>query len=154
MANIVELQENGVSQFLKTHAAAVTGLKEAIVEIVYPVGSFYVSNVLTDPAEILGAGVWERVKGRSLFGVDESDNAFSTSGLTGGTKTEKLTIEQIPPHTHSYTSNNINNFVKVEASSTYGQTNDSTRTSGSTGGGQAHNNMHPYYTVYMWHRTA
>lgn len=154
MANIVELQENGVSQYLKTHAKAVDGLKEAIVDIVYPVGSFYMSEVSIDPSEILGIGVWQRVKGKFLLGVDEGDSDISKSGLVGGEKNHALTAEENGPHTHSYTSTANNNYVRVEPSTTYGTRATATASTGSSGDGKPHNNMPPYYTAFIWRRTA
>lgn len=50
----------------------------------YPVGSIYISEDVTSPASIYG-GEWERVsQGQTLFGVDEGDTKFESSGLTGG----------------------------------------------------------------------
>ena len=160
MANIVELQENGVSQYLKTHAKAVDGLKEAIVEIVYPVGSFYMSEVSTDPSEILGIGVWQRVKGKFLLGVDEGDSDISKSGLTGGEKTHTLTVEEIPSHSHPISRYNPSG-TGFDATQTKlaAAPNNGTGVAGGVdtnpvGGNIAHNNLQPFMTVYMWKRTA
>ena len=160
MANIVELQENGVAQYLKTHAKAVDGLKEAIVEIVYPVGSFYMSEVSTDPSEILGIGVWQRVKGKFLLGVDEGDSDISKYGLTGGEKTHTLTVEEIPSHTHAISRYNPSGTgfdatqTKLAAAPNNGSGVPGGVNTNPAGGGQAHNNMPPYYTAFIWRRTA
>lgn len=40
--------------------------------------------------------------GRTVVGQDESDSDFKTLGQKGGEKTVKLTIDQIPAHTHTF----------------------------------------------------
>lgn len=126
---------------------------KALRDIFYPVGSIFQSTDGTDPSTFIG-GTWERFgNGRVLVGVDEADSDFSTVNKTGGAKTHTLTIEEMPSHTHTFSGADSYNYVKVEASSTNGL-KASAKTTGSTGGNQAHNNMQPYITVYMWKRTA
>lgn len=49
------------------------------VDLLYPVGSIYLSIKSKNPGQIFG-GVWERIaKGRTLVGVDENDTDFSSS---------------------------------------------------------------------------
>lgn len=98
---IIKTPKNG-----KLLDSADTGLKALIADLVYPVGSYYMSNVATDPKEVFGVGVWEQVKGKVIVGVDEDDTDFSSAGLTGGEKTHKLTIEEMPSHTHIQNSHN------------------------------------------------
>ena len=97
----IKTPENG-----KLLDSADTGLKALIADMVYPVGSYYMSNISTNPAEILGMGVWEQVKGKVIVGVDEDDTDFASAGLTGGEKTHKLTIAEMPSHTHIQNSHN------------------------------------------------
>lgn len=63
--------------------------------IAYPVGSYYCSSVSTDPHELFG-GTWEQVKGRFIFACDSTHAA----GSTGGEETHKLTIAEMPRHSH------------------------------------------------------
>lgn len=118
--------------------------------LVYPVGSVYISVSETSPATLFG-GTWESIEGRFLLGADETYSA----GETGGEAEVTLETKNIPAHTHSYAG-----YPTYDASSdtkvVLGNTGwgDYTRTSGSTGGGQPHNNMPPYLAVYMWKRTA
>lgn len=86
--------------------SADTGLKALIADLVYPVGAYYMSNVATDPKDLFGVGTWQQVKGKVLVGVDEDDTDFASAGLTGGEKTHKLTIAEMPSHTHIQNSHN------------------------------------------------
>ncbi len=119
----------------------------------YPVGSIYLSVNNINPSQFFG-GTWVAfATGRTLVGVDTTQTEFNTVEKTGGEKTHKLTINEMPAHTHKVGSNNLcvasgNNERKPQPVDG-GQDNTT-----STGGGQAHNNLQPYITVYMWKRTA
>ena len=121
----------------------------------YPVGSIYMSVNSTSPNSLFG-GTWERfANGRCLVGVNESDTVFSSAQKTGGEKAHTLTINEMPSHTHAY------RFARDDAKGSnyaYPRSNfaDSQKqgTTNATGGGEAHNNLQPYITVYMWRRTA
>lgn len=126
---------------------------------IYPVGSIYITVNATNPSVLFG-GTWEQLKGKFLVGVDSSDADFETSGKTGGEKTHILKIDEMPSHNHllygspSDSVDWIDGIQRVKydvnkktASNTYtiGPVLD-------TGGSQAHNNLPPYMTVYMWKR--
>lgn len=54
----------------------------------WPVGSVFVSAVATNPADLLGFGVWAAFgAGRVLVGQDAGQAEFDTLGETGGAKT-------------------------------------------------------------------
>ena len=107
-------------------------------------------------------GTWEQLKGKFLVGVDSSDTDFETSGKTGGEKTHTLTVDEMPSHNHllygsPYGSANwVEEGVqrvkydvdKKTASNTY----TLAQPVWNTGDSQAHNNLPPYMTVYMWKR--
>ena len=127
---------------------------------IYPVGSIYITANATNPSVLFG-GTWEQLKGKFLVGVDSSDTDFETSGKTGGEKTHILKIDEMPSHNHTLYGSPYGSADWVEggiqrvkydvnhktASNTYpiGPAFD-------TGGSQAHNNLPPYITVYMWKR--
>lgn len=71
-----------------------------LLNVIYPVGSIYMSTVNTDPSLLFG-GTWEVWgSGRVPVGVNTSETEFNTVEKTGGAKTHTLTAAQIPSHTH------------------------------------------------------
>lgn len=129
----------------------------ATKQTLYPVGSIYVNAAnSTNPASLLGFGTWTAFgAGRVMVGLDSGQTEFDTAEETGGAKTHTLTTNEMPAHTHDVT------FGGADAAGTSGVTlarldagNNQTKTSTSTGGGAAHNNLQPYIVVYMWKRTA
>lgn len=122
---------------------------------IYPVGSIYFSTTQTNPGSIFG-GTWVAWgSGRVPVGVDITQTEFNTVNKTGGAKTHTLTIAEMPAHTHQYR----HYFGKINADDgPYGSLPTGVTDPGgptkSTGGGQAHNNLQPYITCYMWRRTA
>ena len=130
------------------------GLRLHMLETIYPVGSIYINaGVATNPGTLLGFGTWTAFgTGRTIVGVDSSDTDFDTVRETGGAKTHQLTISELPAHTHNVTmstSDSDNDFLSEGNNSGL-----SSFTTSSTGGDQAHNNLQPYITAYMWRRTA
>lgn len=131
-----------------------------IFNLIYPVGSIYMSVSSTDPSTLFG-GIWERWgNGRVPVGINTGDGDFNTVEKTGGSKTHTLTINEMPAHTHE---------VKYGTSSSVGLNADTsgegyklTYTLGgkqalnaiSTGGNQAHSILQPYITCYMWKRVS
>lgn len=136
--------------FVKT---AIDAIPTPDLSSLYPVGSIYINaSVSTNPATLIGFGTWQAfAAGRVMVGLDSGQTEFDTLGETGGAKTHTLTVDEMPAHTHSVPNSGSQNN-SFDSGTTVG--NDVTGTSGSTGGGSAHNNLQPYIVVYMWKRTA
>ena len=140
---------------------------------VYPVGSIFMSTTLATADAVktaLGGGTWEAWgAGRFVAGIGEVDaNNDDWCGHTsagdwtanpnskGGETYHTLTVDEMPSHRH-ITGQTWKDW-KLSGSGngpagTYANYGSDTW-SLYTGGGQAHNNMPPYITVYMWKRTA
>ena len=123
-----------------------------LFDLIYPIGAIYQSTSSISPATLFG-GTWEQIKDRFLY------NASSDSTKTGGSSTATLSIENIPPHTHSYNvggSSSAGRSGKTYSMMNmwigYGQTTGST--GGKNGKTQSFSIMPPYYKVYCWRRTA
>lgn len=181
MADIVQLEEKGNLLYPKTHVNAVDGLDRMVVkksgnetitgvknfkdglqingvsvlDVFYPIGSIFQSMKATDPSKIMG-GTWERIKGKVLVGVDEADADFA-AGKTGGDKTHKLTIDEMPNHSHSL---GIHRGGNPTVSQMLGKNGylwgeiSTGKNSSFVGGGKPHNNLPPYVSIYIWLRTA
>ena len=85
-------------------STAATGWKFAsILDLVYPVGSIYMSVDPRNPHEFIG-GTWEAWgQGRVPVGVDEKQDEFKDPGKEGGEKTHTLDVSEMPWHNHEGT---------------------------------------------------
>ena len=132
---------------------------KSLLDMVYPVGSIYLSVSGTDPQTLFG-GTWARLEDVFLLAA----GAKHAAGSTGGEESHILTEVEIAPHKHAMAYS-----PDASASSTgfaYGiAAGSATNEAGgrgyasnlgtfSAGGGQPHNNMPPYLAVYTWKRTA
>ena len=134
-----------------------------ICDIIYPVGSIYISGNPSDPAGLFG-GTWERIaQGRTLIGEGSGTDSRSETKTfnkdeTGGEYNHLLTVNEIPPHKHRLGRRNDSILGRTDSGSLWYidlGTTDIWVDSGSienTGGGQVHNNLPPYLTVYIWKR--
>ena len=81
--------------------------KTSILNLVYPVGSIYMSANNVSPQTFLG-GTWVSWgAGRVPVGVSSSDTDFNTAEKTGGEKTHRLSVDEMPWHDHSGTNSTV-----------------------------------------------
>lgn len=127
-----------------------------LIDLIYPVGSIYMSINNVSPQTFFG-GTWERIVDRFLLGAG---NTY-TAGGTGGSATHTLTVNEMPNHYHTMqvaTSSTTASDAGWRASGVRAyssqQTNSASDNIKDVGGNAAHNNMPPYLAVYMWKRTA
>lgn len=140
---------------LLTNPTYLDALWQLMQQRTYPVGEIFVTRQSGNPSSILGFGTWERYgEGRVLVGYDEADASFNSVDKTGGSKTHVLTVAEMPPHNHTLKLGAGNTTAAVFNGSNGNVTTDDTTSIQNTGGGQAHNNLQPYITVFMWQRTA
>ena len=123
----------------------------------HPIGSLFETTVATNPRTLYG-GTWAAWGGgRTPVGVNTADTDFSTVEKTGGEKTHVLTVEEMPSHNHELIMRNgsvTNSYYGDPQGGTGGDaTYQMNAYIGHTGGGQAHNNLPPYITCYIWKRT-
>lgn len=153
---------------------------QLMTTVPYPIGAIYLSVDSTNPSKLFG-GTWKQIaQGRTLVGVDTSQTEFNTVKKTGGEKTHTLTISEMASHTHGsksltgshysydYVGSRANGIISEAVANENGtgfgtgsnQTPwkqfsiNATHEHNSVGGNQSHNNLQPYYTCYIWLRTA
>ena len=155
--NLKEMENNAESGINELKTNVQTAFTD-LLKLVFPIGSTYITQTNTNPSKILGFGTWERLKGKVCLGLDEDDANMNAIGKTGGEKTHKLTISEMPSHRHAINTNvnctgfgSNNSLVRGSGGTTEWKDNESYIKS--TGDGAAHNNMQPYQVVgYMWIR--
>ena len=141
-------------------------IKKELVDIIYPIGSIYMSVSSTSPATLFG-GTWVRWgNGRVPVGVDASQTEFNTVEKTGGSK-------YLQNHKHATQDSNYG-FTTYKSGGSIAHLNvqtvspgtkmsftadagtkdiDYSKETASTGTGNSEN-LPPYITCYMWKRTA
>lgn len=79
-----------------------------LLDMIYPVGSIYMSVNSSNPGSLFG-GTWEKMPaGRVLIPEGESDwGTEYEAGSTGGEATHTLTVDELPQHSHNFAANTI-----------------------------------------------
>ena len=135
-----------------------------MVDLIYPVGSIFMSVNNVNPSTYLTGTTWEAWgAGRVPVGVDTTQAEFDTVEETGGEKTVTLTAAQsgVPAHTHntapmwaaSSGSGSHNVVTGYPTTNKAGSYTVSVEANTAQNASQAHNNLQPYITCYMWKRT-
>lgn len=115
----------------------------------FPVG--YGGFFQSDPNSIYAGTTWEQKK--DVF-ILASGDSYKT-GETGGESTHTLTVNEMPSHKHTANgAGGTQGQSFVQGAGSYAPSGKiMTVEIGSTGGGKAHNNMPPYYSMPFWIRT-
>lgn len=119
----------------------------------YPVGSMYFTiDASFDPGTTWG-GTWERLTDHYVRLAGDNYPA----GSIGGANTHKITIDEMPAHTHTVVldgvrKRDLSSSIAGSSGPVYSGTQTVTTTS--TGGGKAITVSPNYYSVIGWRRTA
>lgn len=139
---------------------------QLMTTVPYPIGAIYLSVDSTNPSKLFG-GTWQQIaQGRTLVGVDTSQTEFNTVKKTGGEKKHTLTIDEMPSHKHPFRA--VRDTITgsggelPKANNEEGQnlgwgpyiTEEGNYAIQEVGANQPHNNLQPYYTCYIWLKTA
>lgn len=138
-----------------------------LMDIVYPIGAFYISHVNTSPSSLIG-GTWAQVTNAVIRGVSSSTKSDYT-----GSDTTTLTISQIPSHDHVMNVNyafagwegtSPGAYMTIDAKDIFPgwsgdwkaakTTHDGLDLIMNTGDGKSHTNIQRSYNCYVWYRTA
>ena len=173
---------SAAKSYANTAAASASVADSHIADLIYPIGSIYMSSVSTSPATLFG-GTWVQLKDRFMVAAGTTYPAGSTGGAATHTHTtanHTLTVSEMPAHGHNgiyYSGVSTANAVTLNTGSAsyhipwgsssyagdYGAgTGKAELITGNTGGGAGHNHgntgsassLPPYWAVYMWERTA
>ena len=138
---------------------------------IWPIGSVFLSVVSTNPATLLGIGTWVRIaEGQMLVGFKTDDPDFGIVEDTGGAKTATPDAHAGGAVVRNVSGITVSDHTKVvdkqgTAVGNVVTTETHTIVEPNAGAGHDHGftqpNAHaamsilnPYFTVYMWKRTA
>jgi hypothetical protein len=144
--NINESSTNDTAPSTK----AVYDYFKEFINTIYPIGSIYMSANETSPEALFG-GTWEQIKDTFLLAAGDT----YAVGSTGGEAEHTLTLDEMPNHRHGIANANENGADLAFTPVLLGDMNKGWEGSSFTtneGGGEPHNNMPPYLTVYTWKR--
>ena len=149
------------------------GAVNDVINIMYPVGSIYMSVNSVDPSTLFG-GTWERIQDRFLLCAGDSYGAGSTGGTADATLVSHTHTPVVDGSSSTYGLSVYEHAsdvqrMKVTAGSsgnryTYGGKVGATNANNSglawssglntVGESNTGKNMPPYLAVYVWKRTA
>ena len=166
--NAISSKDINVTNLLTTNTFKIPDKNNILIngtklfDLIYPVGSIYMSINATSPATLFG-GTWEQIIDRFLY------TAKSEIGKLGGASSVTLSTDNLPSHNHSMDIHRS----QQENGSMYGlpiapgfhyrimihgdidepKRNFPYTQTTYTGGNKAFSIMPPYYRVYCWKRT-
>lgn len=141
------------------------------VDLIYPIGSIYMTTSMVSPAVLFG-GTWERIKDRFILGAGDT----YSNGTTGGSTAHRHDFRIGYLHSWGDMGSDDNNgqgaysysqskYAKARGTAgtmtvnANGGHTDSVKSISmilrySEGDTQTASSMPPYYTAYIWRRTA
>ena len=146
-----------------------------IIDLIYPVGSIYMSVNNVSPGTFLPGTTWEQIQDKFLLAAGTTyaggrDGGHASVDYTpqGSVNSHTLTLNEIPSHRHQENTNNFAwkaNSSILQKGTSWNASTSQTLYTGYAGGGKGHTHgftgtqatietMPPYLTVYMWKRTA
>lgn len=127
--------------------------RKEIRDLIYPVGSVYLSVINVNPSTLFG-GTWEKIYGGYLYGAGQKIDKTTYEGW--GTQSHTLTTDEIPSHNHESQgwaevtdgSGSYKVFGAVSGGSSSGVGTKN------TGGGLGHTHNIATMDVFVWKRIA
>lgn len=133
----------------------------SLVDYIFPIGSIHLSIDDINPSLRFTGTTWVKVSdGKFLAGVGTgTDKNAAYATITSGNDSSTgeyqhtLSVNEIPPHSHQFPvyRDSSSDGGNIQAGTGSFLVNASTI---NTGGGLAHNNIPPYFGIYVWKRTA
>lgn len=75
--------------------------QQTLLNLIYPVGSLYMSVNAVNPATLFGFGTWTQIKDTFLLAAGDT----YANAATGGSATVSLSTSQLPAHNHTASTN-------------------------------------------------
>lgn len=156
-------------------SGTLTGDWSTLIDLIYPVGSVFFSADNVNPGTRFTGTTWTQIsQGRFIAGVGTGNDGTDTHAVNPGADSgtgeynHQLTVAEIPAHNHVFPgddqlqlANGIGGWTnrstatwRYDAFSNLSRTDARIYNTSDTGGSLSHNNIPPYYGLYVWRRTA
>lgn len=137
------------------------GKTRQLVDLIYPVGSIYISTASTNPGTLFG-GTWEAfAPGRVLIGAGQGNDGTTSMSFTAngeyGSYEHELTIDELAYHWHDYAPEWVNgSSTNTGIFGMRGEGKDATYGGGveRVGKSTPFEIIQPSLCVYMWKRVS
>lgn len=135
-------------------------IEKKLIDYIYPIGSVYFSVDSSDPSSKFIGTNWSQIsQGKFIVGVGTGSDGTDTAAFilrdnSNGKYKHKLTIPEMPIHTHTclnFDPTRVSQDIDIGGRQFYYK--NPTATTGSAGGDQSHNNIPPGFGLYVWERT-
>lgn len=154
---------------LQNQINAIKSEQSQLLQRVYPIGSFYISEATVSPATLFGFGKWEKIEDRFLIGASRNMPIKSSGGSKthshgnrdgrNGNLAAAIGAANNQPNTIGYKAANDTNigavsgatYVVAGTSIGFGSWNHFTQVVGQTA---EDSTLPPYYAVNIWRRVA
>ncbi len=136
-----------------------------LIDLIYPVGSVFFSANNVNPGVTLTGTTWTQIsQGRFIAGVGTGSDGTDTHAVAAGEDSgtgkynHQLTVDEMPSHNHNMraygngTGGIPGGYLGVADTPflfTEGRPSIDVE-----GGSESHNNIPPYFGLYVWERTA
>jgi len=143
---------------LETSGSALTLNTGTLFETFYPVGSLYMNRTdSTNPATLLGFGVWSAITGRAPVGVGTGIDANGVSVVfaaetCGGEYLHTMTTAEMVSHSHDLDKTTIITDPGLINTTLGAPSGTSAGSTSAIGSSEPFNIQDPWYSVYMWVR--
>jgi len=150
-----------------------SGLEQAVIDAIYPIGIIVTFNRPENPGQIFGVGTWQAYgPGRVIIGMgNNGETNYTVGNAEGGLDAVSLTTAQLPAHNHTFTGGSHSHTVSAVGNTSAGtrlgtgtQNNalmtittssvQVTGTIGNTGNGDGHENRQRFKVAWRWVRVS
>jgi len=146
-------------------SGALDGDWSTLIDLIYPTGSVFFSFNNVNPGVRFTGTTWTQIsQGRFIAGVGTGTdiNANTHDVAAGedsstGEYTHQLTENEMPVHSHSITLQSTDEYgfaYQARFARSQSSLANFPAATDPTGGNQYHNNIPPYFGLYVWQRTA
>lgn len=131
-----------------------------MIDLLYPIGSYYHTSDITFDPNITWGGSWELEEDGTVLvsKSSEDESKFNVAvGTILGEEEHQLTVNEMPSHKHGvgYAQNKANGiYAGMPGTSVKPENFTNSLFINNEGGDLPHNNVQPSKVVNRWHRTA